>query len=135
MNARVRRLVRERARNRCEYCHLHQDHEPLYRLQIEHIVPRKHRGSDSPGNLALACYHCNLHKGPNLTGIDPATDRVTRVFHPRRDNWDVHFHWVGPMLVGSTPLGRVTVEVFNINARRRVRLRKSLIAAGEFPVT
>jgi hypothetical protein len=24
-------------------------------------------------NLAPACHRCNLHKGPNLTGIDPET--------------------------------------------------------------
>ena len=29
-------------------------------------------------NLALACIDCNLHKGPNLTGIDPETNQVTR---------------------------------------------------------
>jgi hypothetical protein len=30
-------------------------------------------GSDDPDNLALACHHCNLHKGPNLAGVDPRT--------------------------------------------------------------
>ena len=31
-------------------------------------------------NLAVACHHCNLYKGPNLTGIDPSTRKVVRIF-------------------------------------------------------
>src|SRR6266853_634204 len=63
--------VRERARNACEFCGLHQDDSPLAALHIEHIIPKIHGGSDDLDNLALACIDCNLHKGRNLTGIDP----------------------------------------------------------------
>ena len=76
-------LVRARAGNRCEYCQLHQDDSLLAALHIEHIVPKKHGGSDDTDNLALACIDCNLHKGSNLTGIDPETNEVTELFHPR----------------------------------------------------
>jgi 5-methylcytosine-specific restriction endonuclease McrA len=69
----IRALVRERAHNACEYCHLHQDDSPLVTLHLEHIIPRIHGGSDDINNLALACIDCNLHKGPNLAGIDPQT--------------------------------------------------------------
>lgn len=55
MDAATRRLVRERAGNRCEYCGLHQDESPLAVLHVEHIRPRKHGGSDETVNLALAC--------------------------------------------------------------------------------
>jgi len=60
-------------------------------FQIEHIVARSHGGSDEAENLALACRHCNLHKGPNLSGIDPESSEITRLFHPRRDEWHDHF--------------------------------------------
>ena len=39
IDAATRRLVRQRANQRCEYCGLHQDHSPLAALQIEHINP------------------------------------------------------------------------------------------------
>ena len=42
-------------------------------------------------NLALACWHCNLKKGPNLTGIDPETGQIAALFHPRKDKWADHF--------------------------------------------
>ena len=68
MDASLRDRVRHRAGNRCEYCRLHQDHEPYFRFQIEHVIARQHGGRDVASNLALSCYHCNLHKGPSGSG-------------------------------------------------------------------
>ena len=76
MDAELRAAVRERAGERCEYCQRRQADSPLIPLQIEHVVPRKHGGSDQLENLALACAECNLHKGSNLTGIDPESGRA-----------------------------------------------------------
>lgn len=78
-----RRRVRERARDRCEYCQLPQEHSPVAKLQIEHIIPKKHGGNDDLKNLALACIDCNLHKGSNLTGIDPETGTIVQLYNPR----------------------------------------------------
>jgi 5-methylcytosine-specific restriction endonuclease McrA len=88
MDRETQKQVRQRAENRCEYCRLHQDHSPLAALQIEHIIPRKHNGDDSRGNLALTCIDCNQAKGSNIAGIDPDTGRMSRLFHPRRDRWN-----------------------------------------------
>jgi hypothetical protein len=96
MDAALREQVRERAGNRCKYCQLHQEDEPFVTFPIEHIIAKQHGGTDHPSNLALACHHDNLHKGPNLTGVDPKTGKVVRLFHPRRHNWDRHFRWDGP---------------------------------------
>lgn len=76
MDRALRALVRARARERCEYCGLPQAMVPLVTFHVDHVVPCKHGGGDSDDNLALACFHCNLHKGPNLTGIDPDTGAV-----------------------------------------------------------
>ncbi|HYX30735.1 MAG TPA: HNH endonuclease [Pyrinomonadaceae bacterium] len=117
--------VRERAGNACEYCHLHQNDSPLAVLHIEHIIPKSHGGSDDLDNLALACIDCNLHKGPNLTGIDPQTADVTELFHPRQHSWDDHFSWHGIYLVSSTPIGRTTIRVLNMNSEDQLTLRSS----------
>src|SRR5438876_11654203 len=74
-----RASVQERAGYRCEYCQLHQEDSPLAVLHVEHIIPRIHGGTDDLDNLALACIDCNLHKGPNLTGVDPETGAVRTV--------------------------------------------------------
>ena len=125
MTSATRAAVRERAAHRCEYCQLHQKDSPLAVLHVEHIIPRQHGGTDDLENLALACIDCNLHKGPNLTGIDPETNRVTTLFHPRRDLWEEHFAWRGLYLVGRTAVGRVTVRVLQMNSEDQLDLRST----------
>jgi len=116
-------MVRERAGDVCEYCQLPQHLSPMAALQIEHIIPIKHGGSSEPENLALACISCNLHKGSNLTGIDPVTDEITPLFNPREDLWEEHFVVSGIEILGKTPAGRATVRVLNMNSADRLVVR------------
>ena len=125
MSPATRAAVRERAAQRCEYCQLHQADSPLAALHVEHIIPRSHGGTDDPDNLALACIDCNLHKGPNLTGLDPETSLVTELFHPRRQRWEDHFVWRDIHIAGETAQGRVTVRVLHMNAEDQLALRSA----------
>ncbi len=125
MNPTMRARVRERAGNRCEYCQLRQDDSPLAALHVEHIIPRVHGGPDSEENLALACIDCNLHKGTNLTGLDPETKQVTEMFHPRLHRWGDHFQWSGIYLVGMTAVGRTTIRVLRMNSEDQLAVRSS----------
>jgi hypothetical protein len=93
-------------------------------------MPKKHGGDDDPSNLALACHHCNFHKGPNLTGIDPESGNITPLYHPRNEKWDVHFELRDETIFGLTPVGRATIQVLNMNAAERVQLRAELKASG-----
>jgi hypothetical protein len=122
----VRELVRRRAGDRCEYCRIPQYAIPDIALHIEHIVAIQHRGSNDIVNLALACDRCNRHKGPNLSAIDPVSKTMVRLFDPRRDNWQEHFGQTNYRIVGLTPLGRATVQLLDMNATARVRLRVAL---------
>jgi len=106
VDAATRDLVRRRAGDRCEYCHLPQSACSL-KHHVEHIVARQHGGTDALENLALACHYCNLRKGPNLAGIDPITRNVLLLFDPRHDVWSAHFRTVGPLIEGITDVGRL----------------------------
>ena len=128
---RLRRLVTSRAGNRCEYCGLRQEHAPFTPFHIEHAIARQHGGGDDLSNLALACHHCNLHKGPNLTGIDPRTREVVPLFHPRKDRWKEHFELDSAEIRGLTTRGRATVQVLNMNSEDRLVLRMELRKRGE----
>ncbi len=128
MDEATKSFVRTRAGNRCEYCHSHQDDEPFFRFQIEHVIAKQHGGGDEDMNLALACPHCNLHKEPNLAGLDPFDDALTPLFHPREHRWEEHFAQRGPLIMGQTAVGRTTVRVLNMNDRLRVELRASVYA-------
>lgn len=124
--------VWQRAVSICEYCQMPQQYD-LLTFQIDHIIARKHHGTDELHNLALACYSCNNHKGPNVAGVDPETGEVVRLFHPRQDKWEEHFEWQGAELHGRTPVGRVTVDVLAVNLPYRIRLRRMLVLEGVFP--
>jgi hypothetical protein len=120
-------LVWKRADRRCEYCHLYQDDEPFFRFHVEHIIAEQHGGGGHLANLALACHHCNYHKGTNLSGVDPHTGNVVRLFHPRRQKWPRHFRLIGARVVGRTQCGRATVALLDMNMQDRVELRKWLM--------
>ena len=102
-------------------------------FQIDHIIADQHRGPTSQENLALACFTCNHHKGPNLSGFDVVTNAIISLFNPRKDVWSDHFRWHNAELEGLTPTGRVTVHVLAINCDFRVALRRTLIQEGVFP--
>src|ERR1700722_17991224 len=110
----LEKQIWNRARSCCEYCRLPAEfvNAPF---QIDHVVAHKHGGQTVSENLALSCFRCNSHKGPNIAGIDPQSGRVSRLFHPRRDRWTNHFVWNGAMLVGRTAIGRTTIDVLWMN--------------------
>jgi hypothetical protein len=131
--------VRRRAEHRCEYCRLPQSafRRPFH---IEHVVARQHGGRTEIDNLALACWSCNLKKGPNLSGIEGLTGNVTILFNPRTDRWRDNFaHEVGALprggisIVGLTPAGRATIDVLGFNDEMRKTVRYELWLEGVYP--
>jgi HNH endonuclease len=91
MDASLKETLRRRAGFRCEYCHLPEAIAELP-FQFDHIVAAQHGGMPTEDNLAWACARCNRHKGPNLSGIDPESGKLTRLFNPRIDVWAEHFY-------------------------------------------
>jgi hypothetical protein len=63
-----------------------------------------------------------------MSSLDAVTRKLTPLFNPRRHKWSRHFRWEGAYLVGSTAVGRVTVELLRINDRFRVEFREGLMA-------
>jgi hypothetical protein len=126
--------VRRRAGSRCEYCLLPASLSKAD-FEIDHIIARKHGGSDDLSNLAWACFHCNSAKGPNLASTDPMDFSVHRLYHPRKDRWSDHFRWEGCQIIGLTPIGRATIRCLAIDDPDRLAIFEELFAAGLFPPT
>jgi len=131
MDESVRQFVRERAGQRCEYCHLPQHVGASIHFHIDHIRPQQHGGGDEPENLATACPNCNWGKSCNLSAVDPVTDAVVPLFNPRTDSWHEHFALVDLQIVGLTPTGRATVRLLRMNTPDRVEVRHELALRGE----
>ena len=129
MDEQLVQLVWRRADGRCEYCFLPQTGTTLSH-EFDHVIAAKHGGRTTAGNLALACFTFNHHKGPNIAGIDPVTNSIVRLYNPRRHKWDRHFTWAGPILVGRTAIGRATIAILEINLSYRVEIRAALMDEG-----
>jgi 5-methylcytosine-specific restriction endonuclease McrA len=132
MERELEELVWQRAAGCCEYCRVPQEFDRLP-FEIDHIIAIKHRGPTRASNLCLACFACNHHKGPNVAGVDPDTNKIVPLFNPRRHKWERHFRWEGPEVIGITPAGRATVSVLEMNLPLRVAFRQGLIEEGVFP--
>lgn len=128
--AELAQTIRGWADGRCEYCRMPESSSSLPHV-IDHVIARQHGGATELENCALSCGRCNQFKGPNIAGIDPESGQLTRLYHPRKDQWSVHFRYEGPVLVGRTILGRATVRVLAINLPIRVAARQALIDSGE----
>ena len=128
-----RRTVFERAGDCCEYCRIAGD-DRYVSFEIDHIVSLKHGGSDEDENLCLACVPCNRSKGADVAAIDPQTGEATKLFNPRQQNWNEHFH-VNPdgSLSGLTSEGRATVTVLRLNEEQRVEQRYDESLLGNYP--
>jgi len=127
--AEVRRLVRESARERCEYC-LIPESAVFAPHEVDHIVAEKHGGETETDNLAFSCVLCNKHKGSDLASLDPSTGGIIPLFHPRRDRWTEHFRIVDGRIEPLTATGRVTARLFQLNHPDRIEERELLLAAG-----
>lgn len=132
MDRLLRTQIWQRANSRCEYCQMPQEFTEAGH-EVDHIIAEKHHGLTVLENLGLACFPCNNHKGPNIAGIDPKTGQVSRLFHPRFDDWSAHFAWEGATLTGLTSIGWTTIDVLAINLNHRVIHRQALIEEGVFP--
>lgn len=55
----LRYEILKRAKFRCELCGISAEHKAL---EVDHILPRNHGGSDDLSNLQALCYSCNAMK-------------------------------------------------------------------------
>ncbi len=128
----LRRLVINRADNRCEYCRLAQAGQEAT-FHIDHIVPEIAGGPTSSRNLALACVSCSLRKAARQTALDPQTGTEVPLFHPRRDRWAEHFVWSDLKLLGLTASGHATIAALELNRPSIQAIRAEEELLGRHP--
>ncbi|NUM88013.1 MAG: HNH endonuclease, partial [Bdellovibrionales bacterium] len=59
----LRRLIWQKAQNRCENCY------STYALEIDHRIPRAHGGKTHAPNLRLLCRACNQRAAIRVFGL------------------------------------------------------------------
>lgn len=76
LSTKTRYEVLARCNFACYYCGA----LPNYRaLEVDHVIPRSHGGTDDPWNLVASCQPCNIGKSNSL----PTRELVDRV----REEW------------------------------------------------
>lgn len=126
----LRQLVYERANAQCEYCLIPED-VVFASHEIDHIIAEKHGGPTEANNLALSCTLCNKYKGSDIASVDPYTQKIVPLYHPRQNQWSEHFRLNDAEFVPHTPIGRVTIQLLQLNHPNRIEERKLLIMAGK----
>lgn len=131
---RLKRKIRQQAKNRCGYCLLPQTLNPSL-LEIEHLLPTAKGGTDTEENLWLSCRLCNGYKGVQTEAVDPKTNQSVLLFNPRAQDWNEHFEWNDEKIAGKTACGRATIQALKLNNEIILPVRKKWIVAGWFPPT
>ena len=132
ISAALRREVRERARERCEYC-LIAESEAFGPHEPDHLIAFKHGGETSSANLVLACLDCNRFKNSDISSLDPLTGELVPLFNPRTQHWSEHFHLNECQIIPLTAIGRATETLLKLNLARRIQAREQAAALGLYP--
>jgi hypothetical protein len=132
VSASLRQQIRDRSAGRCEYCRI-SEADVFFPHQPDHVIAIKHGGMTAVDNLAWSCFLCNRYKGSDLASIDPETQKVTRLYHPRNDLWAGHFAIDGARIVGVSAAGRATVSLLRFNLPASIRARRLLISLKRWP--
>jgi hypothetical protein len=107
----------------------------LVQFTIDHIVPISEGGTGALENLALACFHCNRKKSDKQKVFDLETNSEILLFNPRTMLWNEHFVWSsdGLRIISLTEIGKVTVELFELNRKRILQIRRDDVLVNRHP--
>lgn len=132
LSTKTKKQVKERAKNRCEYCRLHEN-DTYLTFQIEHIISQKHGGGNELENLAYACPHCNQFKGTDLTTFLESYEDIVPLFHPRKQDWFEFFEVDAGEIIPKNRIASATIKLLKLNTSEKVIIRRILMQSGRYP--
>jgi hypothetical protein len=106
---------------RCELCGIPAEERAL---DVDHILPRKHGGTDAPENLQALCWLCNTNKG----GADATDFRAVRDVYGHRDAGCLFCHVEEPQVVASNSLAIAIRDGFPVTPHHTLVLPRRHVA-------
>jgi len=130
----LRNKISQADLGRCAYCQTSETTSGIP-LTIDHIQPVSKGGETIFSNLCLACRPCNEFKASTTEVEDPLTGEFVKLFHPRSQEWHLHFRWSadGTRVEGITATGRATVMALKMNREAIVAARSRWVWGGWHP--
>jgi 5-methylcytosine-specific restriction endonuclease McrA len=129
----LRKLVAERAGNRCEYCRI-PDSSSFFSFHIDHVISIKHGGKTELKNLAYSWQICNLKKGTDIGTFLEEPTLLIRFYNPRDDKWADHFALdTSGELAPKSAIGAATIKILELNHPDSILERRELIRIGQLP--
>ena len=130
----LREQVMQDSHGRCGYC-LSSQRFTGTNLVPDHLIPEAKGGLTIRKNLLMACRRCNEHKQSRSHAFDPVTRKSVPLFNPRFQLWALHFVWSqdGTRIIGTTAIGRATVDALNMNDETIVTTRAYWVGVGWHP--
>ncbi|GAB5493804.1 MAG: hypothetical protein Phog2KO_40190 [Phototrophicaceae bacterium] len=125
----IRKQVRQRANGYCEYCQ-QIEYATGFSYHVDHIIAKKHLGTNDLDNLAWSCFDCNVFKGTDIASYDLDTGELIALYNPRIQLWEDHFAKNDLIIIGKTPIGRVTARILKFNHEDRLDNRHYLQLLG-----
>ena len=119
----VREYLLEKWSRECAYCGARE-----IRLEINHIVPRSHGGSDRVSNLTLACRSCRERRG--ATNLEEFLSTKPRLLKKIQSQAKAPLKDVAA--INSTRLALLNAEGYSIACGSFVEERQSSIGTNEF---
>ncbi len=134
ISSKLRKAVKIRAGNRCEYCQWFADY-CITTYHIYHIVPLSRGGLTVPHNLAFSCGGCNGFKNNRTVCFDEISQTQAVIFNPREHSWNQHFEWSENFekINGITKTGRATVWCLKLNRIELMNMRREFLKLGIHP--
>lgn len=105
----------------CELCGVSADERAL---DVDHILPRKHGGTDDPANLQALCWKCNVDKGAG----DDADFRQVRTDYAVRQDLCPFCHLGATRIVADNALAVLIRDAFPVTSGHLLAIPRRHIA-------
>lgn len=103
----IRYEILKRAKFRCELCGISAEQKAL---EVDHIIPRNHGGTDDQSNLQALCYSCNAMKRDR----DTTDFREVNTSYDHRESGCIFCEMPGERVIAENELAYAILDAFPV---------------------
>ena len=113
----IRYEILKRAKFRCELCGISAEQKAL---EVDHIIPRNHGGTDDQSNLQTLCYSCNAMKRDR----DTTDFREVNTSYYHRESGCIFCEMPSDRVIAENELAYAILDAFPVTERHALIIPK-----------